>query len=189
MHYTVMEWIHKTIGPPDVRGKRVVEAGSMNVNGSVRPWITGMSPSVYIGTDLRPGPDVDLVADVCTLAVLLGEGYADLVVSTEMMEHVRNWKASMEGMIRLLAPGGVLVITTRGPGFPLHDHPEDHWRYTREQMGQIVVAAGLVIEDLQTDPIPGVFCRARKPITWTWPETTDRYWQEISPTPMRKGIS
>ena len=188
MHYTVSEWVHRIITYDDVWGKKVVEAGAFNVNGSVRPFITNMHPLVYIGTDIRPGPDVDVVADVSDLPALLGNGFADLVVSTEMMEHVRSWRAAMNGMISLLAPGGVLIVTTRSPGFPLHDYPEDHWRYTTGDMGNIVAATGLFIEEIETDPIPGVFCRARKPIGWEWPSDHATQWDAISPMVMRKGM-
>ncbi|MCW2933034.1 MAG: hypothetical protein JWM19_3996, partial [Actinomycetia bacterium] len=69
--------------------------------------------------------------------------------------------------------GGVLVLTTRSEGFPLHGYPEDWWRFSVEAMGAILQAAGLDVERLEPDPdpaSPGVFARARKPAGWTWPD-------------------
>lgn len=182
MHYTVSEWVHSVITYEDVWGKRVVEAGSYNVNGSVRSFIQNMHPLVYIGTDIREGPDVDMVMDAGDLPAMLGNGFADLVISTEMMEHVRNWRSAMNGLIAVLREGGVLVVTTRSPGFGVHDFPEDHWRYTTNQMKDIMEGAGLVVEDLATDPIPGVFCRSRKPVGWAWPADTAARWEAITPS-------
>lgn len=181
MHESVMNWARSVITADDVTGKRVIEVGSYDVNGSVRPFITAMSPAAYTGTDMRPGPGVDMVMDAAELAATLGHGSADLVVSTEMLEHARDWRAAVDGMVSVLAENGVLAITARGPGFPLHDYPEDHWRFTTEDMRQIITAAGLQVEGLQSDPqVPGVFCRARKPSGWTWPDQAVG-WDHIHP--------
>lgn len=190
MHDSVMHWVRGVITAGDVTGKNVVEAGAYDVNGSVRPFIMSMPPAVYIGTDMRPGPGVDRVVDAADLASTLGHGFADLVVTTEMLEHVRDWRTAMDGLVSVLAENGVLVITTRGPGFPLHDYPEDHWRYTTEDMRMILAATGLEIEDLRPDPqVPGVFCRARKPRGWSWPDHQAFYWDHIHPAQVEEGQS
>ena len=97
---------------------------------------------------------------------MLGEGTADVVVTTEMLEHAGAWRAAVTGIVRVLAPGGVLLLTTRGPGFPYHPHPEDHWRFTVAQMAAIAAACGLDIIRCEPDPdpnSPGVFLLAAKP--------------------------
>ena len=83
-----------------------------------------------------------------------------------MLEHAGAWRAAVTGIVRVLAPGGVLLLTTRGPGFPYHPHPEDHWRFTVEQMAAIAAACGLDIIRCEPDPdpaSPGVFLLAAKP--------------------------
>ena len=108
-----------------------------------------------------------------------------MVISTEMLEHAEDWQAAVRGMVSVLAPGGVLVLTTRSEGFPLHGYPEDHWRYSVEAMGQILKAAGLDAERLEADPQaghPGVFAKARKPRGWSWPADTGEAWDGIQVT-------
>jgi len=172
VHPSAMAFACSALTEADVRGKTVIEAGALNVNGSVRPHVEALGPAKYIATDMRPGPGVDEVCPAEQLPVYWSN--ADLVISTEMLEHAADWK-----------PGGVLVLTTRSAGFPLHGYPEDHWRFSVEAMGQILKAAGLVTERLEPDPdpqSPGVFARARKPAGWSWPEETDEAWGDVQVT-------
>ena len=114
---------------------------------------------------------------------LLGAGSADVVVSTEMLEHAVDWQGCAAAMIDLLAPGGVLVITTRSAGFPHHPYPTDEWRYSVEAMGQIMEGAGLEVLRLEPDPqVPGVFCKARKPDGWAWPGAPAQVWAGVELT-------
>jgi SAM-dependent methyltransferase len=153
----------------DVKGRRVVEVGAYNYNGSARRVIEAMGPASYLGTDVQPGPGVDLVCAAEKLPAELGDDSADVVASLEMLEHAEDWRGAVAGMARVLAPGGLLLLTTRSPGFPYHPHPEDHWRFTVDMMDGIAEACGLETIRLEpdTDPSqPGVFFLARKPPGW-----------------------
>jgi SAM-dependent methyltransferase len=167
----------------DVAGKTVLEAGAMNVNGTVRPHAESLGPASYAATDMRPGNGVDFVCDAADLGGWFDQ--TDVVISTEMLEHAKDWQAAVAGMITVLAPGGVLVLTTRSQGFPLHGYPEDHWRYSVGAMGVILAAAGLDVERLEPDPdpqSPGVFAVARKPAGWQWPDV-QAAWDAAGVTP------
>lgn len=183
MHPSAMAFACSALTAADVAGQRVIEAGSMDVNGSVRGHVTSLGPASYIGTDMRPGPGVDVQAAAESLPGPLGQ--AGVVISTEMLEHARYWQAAMRGLISAVADGGVLVITTRSAGFPLHGYPEDHWRFSVEAMGAILKSAGLDVERLEPDPdpaSPGVFARARKPAGWAWPDGVQAAWDEAEVT-------
>lgn len=200
MHPSAMAFACSALTEADVRGKTVVEAGALDVNGSVRPHVESLGPAVYLGTDMRDGPGVDWVITIEDLAALRacdGSGHEkswahvvcnasyDVVISTEMLEHAADWQAAVRGMVTVLADGGVLVLTTRSEGFPVHGYPDDHWRFSTEAMGQILNAAGLVTERLEPDPdpqSPGVFATARKPEAWSWPEGTAKAWGDVKVT-------
>ena len=90
-----------------------------------------------------------------------------MVISTEMLEHAQDWHAALAGMTRVLAPGGKLVLTTRGPGFPYHPHPDDFWRFTVDLMDAAMAALDMHIARLEADPdpnSPGVFLLALRPL-------------------------
>lgn len=144
--------------------KDVIEVGSFNVNGSLRQSILSMSPAKYIGTDMQEGPGVDVICKAEDLLAMFGEHSFDAVISTEMLEHVNDWRLIVHNLKMLLRPGGVLLITTRSRGFPLHSFPFDFWRFEREHFMQIFSDMKNVIVD--TDPsAPGVSVVAIMPKT------------------------
>lgn len=165
MQSSVFEFVKTTVKPSYVRGKDVVEAGAMNVNGSVRPLIELMSPGTYLATDKAPGPGVDVVCAAENLSPLS----ADLVISTDMLEHASDWHAAMLGMVLACRYGGWIVVTAPGPGFPFHC-PPDNWRFTEETLRQALVALGLEIVRLKADYLPetpeifAVARRVREPV-------------------------
>lgn len=163
MHGTVIDYLKKNASDAEVRGKSVLEVGSGDVNGTPREVFAPLAPNEYIGVDAAPGPCVDVVADATGLVKRFGAGRFDIVISTEMLEHVSDWRGSINAMKDVLKPGGLLFITTRSPGFPYHGFPEDHWRFTSIDFYNIF--ADMEIMDLSLDipQMPGVFMKARKP--------------------------
>ena len=127
---------------------RMLEVGSLDVNGTVRA-VLGHAVASYYGVDIRPGPGVDEVLDVARLSDRFGPRAFDLVTSTEMLEHCFDWQDALFQMLNVLRPGGLLLLTTRSPGFPLHDHPADHWRFGRGELTGLLepVATVLEVED------------------------------------------
>ena len=76
----------------DITGKRILEIGSRNVNGSVRPFFQLVNPSEYIGIDVTFGDLVDMVLDGCNAEEKFGKDSFDFVVTVETIEHVKEWK-------------------------------------------------------------------------------------------------
>jgi SAM-dependent methyltransferase len=134
-----MEFVAEVLPPAAVRGLRVLEVGSYDVNGGVREMLEPVA-RYYVGVDIRPGPGVDVVCDAAAVHTL---GLFDVVVSTEMMEHAADWRGALRGMVRALTSGGVLVLTMRGPGSGRHDHPADHWRFTPELLTEALARLGM----------------------------------------------
>jgi SAM-dependent methyltransferase len=129
MHPSVMEWVEKKVQQHDLRQPdlRVLEVGSRNVNGSVRPLFDGVAS--YTGVDFIEGPGVDLVLDAHRLTSAFARESFDVVVSTEMLEHDSEFWTSMTMMGEVLKPGGLLLITARGNGFWVHGYPQDYYRF------------------------------------------------------------
>lgn len=96
---------------------RVLEQGSRDVNGSPRTLIEPCAR--YIGVDIRPGRGVDVVANAADTTVLPGATF-DLVVCTEVMEHTADAEGIVRNAHRLLAEGGVYLVTCAGPSRPPH---------------------------------------------------------------------
>ncbi len=144
-----------------VAGRAVLEVGSYDTTGTVRPRVVAHGPASYLGVDIVPGPSVDAICNVLALERTYGRDAFDIVISTEMVEHVRDWRGAFDNMKAVLRPGGLLVLTTRSLGFRFHFGPFDFWRYEPDDMRAI--AAEMEIVALERDPIsPGVFLAARK---------------------------
>lgn len=80
-----------------------------------------------IGTDIHPGPGVDVVADVHRLSQAIAPGSADGVFSAAVLEHLAApWLAAAE-INHILKPGGwTLHIVPQS--WPVHEEPNDFWR-------------------------------------------------------------
>ena len=163
MHVSVLAFVGAHIRPDEIRGKRVVEVGAREVNGAVGPVLRNLGePAEYVGTDLEPGPGVEVVCRAEALADRFGEAAFDLVVCVETLEHVRDWQAAVHHMKAVCRAGGVLVLSARSQPFKYHGFPHDYWRFSRADMAHIFGdCADLELYDDPQDP--GVFVKARKP--------------------------
>jgi SAM-dependent methyltransferase len=95
----------------DWTGLSVVEIGSADVNGSIRPFFAN---SLYTGVDLAPGPGVDLIGSGADLT--LPDGHADLLISCECFEHNPLWCETFTNMHRMTKPGGIVLVTCASRG-------------------------------------------------------------------------
>lgn len=181
MHPSVLDFVQRVLTRERVYNAGVLEVGSYDVNGSVRPYLESLRPKRYLGVDAQLGPSVDRAVDCEKLSMQVGRGAWQVVVSTEMLEHVRDWRTCMEQLVEATARGGLLLVTTRSPGFPYHPFPEDHWRFTIDDMSGIVAALGLDLITVEDDPqCEGVFVLACKPIDWLGPTDDPYVWAQIA---------
>lgn len=120
VHQEVRDWFDGLVSKYSeiFIGTKVLEAGSHNINGSVRKYFS--ESKEYVGVDWRPGPDVDYVS-LMHKYDSRPNGYFDVVVSTSFLEHDPYWKLSLARMLALLRDGGALIVTCAGPEFPAHE--------------------------------------------------------------------
>jgi SAM-dependent methyltransferase len=147
----------KSAFPGFFAGGRVLEIGSLDINGSVRSHFAAQE---YIGLDVGPGPGVDVVCQGQNYDAQ--DGTFDVVVSCETMEHNPYWRETLANMLRLCRPGGLVLITCATTGRPEHgtrrttpkDAPLIEWDY----YGNRTAADFRRVLDLTAPVTAAVFC-------------------------------
>jgi len=112
---------------------KVLEVGSLDVNGSVRDLFKDRE---YVGTDMRPGANVDDVVNAHDLLTKYEPETFDLVFSFDTFEHDDMWWISWDNMKKLVKKGGWLMLAVPSRHCPEHDHPHDYWRFMPQSFGE-----------------------------------------------------
>jgi SAM-dependent methyltransferase len=164
MHPAAYRFVTGVVDKLDVSQLTVVELGSYDVNGSVRPLFAGCAG--YIGVDLRPGPGVDVVGDAATW----GEPeHCDVVVTTETLEHTPAAREIVANAARLLRPGGWVIVTAASPARTPHGvdggqvGAEFYAGVSAAQLLAWLIDAGLDPEQVREADGGDVYALARKP--------------------------
>ncbi len=89
-----------------------------------------------ISMDIVDDNDVDIVADVHNMKVFK-DGEFDNVLCTEALEHFCNPFKAIEEIKRVLKKDGLLILTTRFI-MPLHEVPNDYFRFTQYGLEQLL---------------------------------------------------
>jgi SAM-dependent methyltransferase len=97
----------------------------------------------YVGADL-PGNDAATLILNPDGTVPASDESFDVVLSTQVLEHVRDPRVYLAECRRVVRPGGRLLLSTHGV-FPYHPDPSDLWRWTCEGLRREVELAGFEI--------------------------------------------
>jgi SAM-dependent methyltransferase len=99
-----------------------------------------------VAIDIRPRTGIQVVSDAQTLAV--ADASVDVVLCTEVLEHLREPQRAIDEFFRVLKPGGALLLTTRFL-FPIHDAPDDYFRFTKYGLRYLLRA--FTIDELEEE--------------------------------------
>jgi SAM-dependent methyltransferase len=106
---SVFEFIISEARKEEFEGKSVLEVGSEYVNGSVRPMIVKFfKPATYLGVDAEAGPLANLILPAEKLLECFSPESFDVVISTELLEHVQDWRLIVNNMKSVLKTGGYI---------------------------------------------------------------------------------
>lgn len=121
---------------------KIADVGSFDVNGNYRALFDRPGWD-YVGLDVTPGRNVDLIVPSDEDAIWPHTGEFDVVISGQCVEHVRKpWKW-IKQVASLAKSGGIIWIT--GPNqWEFHQYPIDCWRIWPDGMRGLFQEAGLI---------------------------------------------
>jgi len=108
----------------------------------------------YVGADFGGGADVAIDE---TGRLHAQDNSFDLLLSFQVLEHVRDLGTYLSEARRVLRPDGQMMLSTHGTWF-YHPHPEDHRRWTRPGLIGDIESHGFKVTECV--PIVG-------PLAWT----------------------
>jgi SAM-dependent methyltransferase len=110
------------------------------------PYRPVLEPHVerYIGADLPRNVQADVHLDEFGRVALSDES-VDIVLSSQVLEHVPSPQGYLAEANRLLKPGGKLLLSTHGY-WKYHPDPTDFWRWTRDGLVKEIEAAGFEVD-------------------------------------------
>ena len=119
----------------------------------------GIAPYLREGTTLRtfdidPTSGADIIGDICVRNASLSDASLDVVICTEVLEHVANPFAAAAEIHRILKPGGSAYFSAPF-NFRIHGPLPDNWRFTEHGWRQLLSAFTSVrIDTLETEGRP-----------------------------------
>lgn len=128
---------------------KIVDLGSMDIFGCYRP-IFNERKWDYVGVDLSPGNNVDIVLSDPYNWLELESGSCDVLISGQTFEHIEYfWKTMLE-IARVLKPGGLCCIIAPSGG-PEHKYPVDCWRFYPDGFEALARYANLDVLSVHTN--------------------------------------
>lgn len=112
-------------------------------------------PSAVVETlDIDPQSKATYIADICDTKGVIAPSSFDVVVCTEVLEHVSNPFMAVDEIRRMLRPGGLLIGSTPF-NFRIHGPLPDCWRFTEHGLRALLRNyAEVQIDALETKDRP-----------------------------------
>jgi hypothetical protein len=126
----------------------IVDLGSADLNGSYRE-LFALPPWRYLGVDLVPSENVDVVLRDPYRWRELDSESVDVLVSGQTFEHTEFFWETMLEIARVLKPAGLCCIIAPSCG-PEHRFARDCWRIFADGFSAVARYAGLEVVDVQT---------------------------------------
>jgi SAM-dependent methyltransferase len=99
----------------------------------------------YVAADVTPGPNIDRLLEPDGSTSEPADAY-DFVLSTQVLEHVKDAEGYLAECYRILRPGGRLLLTTHGM-VEEHGCPYDFHRWTCRGLENLAIAQGFTIQE------------------------------------------
>jgi SAM-dependent methyltransferase len=151
---------------------QALDLGGANINGTAKGVVNRHVPEppeganlviVWRSWDIEAGPGITRVVDATAPNTFKDAwGMFDLILCTEVMEHVEHWRVVVQSAQHLLTPGGLFIMTCASTGRRPHgsrgelDPAPGEW-YQNVPLSQVDFELGYWFSEYETkyNPNPG----------------------------------
>jgi SAM-dependent methyltransferase len=128
----------------------------LDVGGKGKPYACFFAGRVanHFVLDVAPAYSVDVVGDARSMP--LADASMDVVLITQVLEHVPEPIAVIAEIRRVLKPGGTLLLSVPSI-FPQHGSPGDYWRYMPQGLEWILRDFRSVTVRGEAGTVPSIF--------------------------------
>jgi SAM-dependent methyltransferase len=147
--------------------EHLFEGSLLDLGCGMKPYkgLLGTRVRRWVGLDFASTPSGRSAATVFGSALELpfGQGTFDTILSTQVLEHVPRPEDLMREAYRVLRCGGYLVLTAPQTG-PLHEEPNDFFRYTCHGLRYMAEQTGFRV--IRIKPLGGAIATVCQMIVW-----------------------
>lgn len=159
----IQQWVKKAKKDFIKSPGKVLEIGSLNINGGVREFFPDAEE--YIGIDMQKGQGVDKLMEAHNILKVWPKETFDTVLCLEMLEHDNAFWQTVDIMHGVLKKRSFLVVSTPTFGFPIHRYPKDYFRFGEDAYREIIFKNFKILrfsEVRDSENSPGICCIGKK---------------------------
>lgn len=131
--------------------KHATEKRTLNIGSGTSPYIDHFPNSVNL--DIEKSGFVDILGDAQNLP--FKDKTFEVILATEILEHLKEPQKAIDEMKRVCKNNGKLILTTRFI-FPLHDTPNDYYRYTKYGLRHLLREWRIIEIKEETDTVGSI---------------------------------
>jgi len=147
------KWLN--INAEKVNGGKVLEVSLQD--SILRTIIEKMNPHSYIEVGINE------IVSYYELAKYFGSNVFDVVICTELLEYVRDWKKIIRELSNVLNVEGLIILATHSPEFEKRSE-FDYWRFTLNDLYNMF--QGFSIQEISKSPEHEVLFAGIKKEIW-----------------------
>ena len=169
-----------------MKAPRVLELGTKRTLPDLSTRHDSLFPhaSEYLGTDIEPDVDVDIIADVHRLSQTMGHDSFDVIFTDAGFEHFKYPHLAAHEIMKTLRIGGLIFAQTHQT-FPVHAVPYDYFRFSTDAMRSLFgTRMGMSIHACGYASPAAIYSRV-DPDGYKWPAFlhVNICAQKVAPTP------
>jgi len=117
-------FVQRVIDNAHIAGKDVLRVGSEDLDQTLRLIAKAYNAASYVGVDVESGPTARKPGPVEDLLGHFAPESFDLLICSEVLQHVEDWRRTISLFKRIIRPRGWILITTRSPANPRPGRPQ-----------------------------------------------------------------